>query len=132
MWDSSKMVLFISRIEHSLLILQKLHSLKIWYSSRIYSGSYAFFIVYVPSEIHLPSLCLIICMQMAHNYIYLLKQEMICLLKYMLVCLNEVKVWLSNNFLQVNERKSEIVIFKKLHFTFLNVLLYINKYKFKI
>jgi len=47
----------------------------------------------------------------------------------MLVCLNEVKVWLSNNCIQVNERKSEMVILKKIYiyFTFLNVLLYLNK-----
>lgn len=32
-------------------------------------------------------------------------------LKSLLVCLNEVKVWLSNHFLQLNERKSEIIIF---------------------
>lgn len=32
-------------------------------------------------------------------------------LKKLLDCLNEVIIWLSNNFLQLNERKSEIVIF---------------------
>jgi len=32
-------------------------------------------------------------------------------LKSLLFCLNEVKVWLSNHFLQPNERKSEIIIF---------------------
>lgn len=32
-------------------------------------------------------------------------------LQSLLLCLNEIKIWLSNNFLQLNERKSEIIIF---------------------
>ena len=32
-------------------------------------------------------------------------------LKSLLDCLNELKTWLSKNFLQLNEKKSEITIF---------------------